>query len=283
MMMLDVFDVEMGQCAILHGPNGGLAMIDCGHNTSTGWTPSAHIRTKLKRNAINYLFITNADEDHFSDLSQVLDDIGVQTLHANWKVTPQAMRQVKLDQCGEISTDAQRYLDLTSIYVQTPAVTFDAGMGGVTQKAFCNPHPLFTDTNNLSLAVFFRYGQFQILFPGDLERPGWLQLLADQNFRAELGRTTALVASHHGRESGYCEEVFVFCKPQFMVISDKSEVHDTQGTTNLYASKVKGDGIHVVTCQGRRKVLTTRSDGGIRIVVDPDEVSTYRVATGSLE
>ena len=43
-------------------------MIDSGHNTTTGWRPSTYIRRILNRRRLEYLFITNADQDHMSDL-----------------------------------------------------------------------------------------------------------------------------------------------------------------------------------------------------------------------
>ena len=79
-----------------------------------------------------------------------------------------------------------------------------------------------------------------------------------------------LVASHHGRESGYCDSVFDYCHPHAIVISDKSIVHDTQRTTQTYQQRViEGwpNGIFVRTTGKRRHVLTTRRDGCIRFVV----------------
>ena len=43
-----------------------LAMIDAGN--SEAWAPSSSIRCVLGRTKLDYLFITNADQDHMSDL-----------------------------------------------------------------------------------------------------------------------------------------------------------------------------------------------------------------------
>jgi hypothetical protein len=45
---------------------GRLAMIDSGNSGS--WTPSSYMRNVLGRTTLDYLFITNADQDHMSDL-----------------------------------------------------------------------------------------------------------------------------------------------------------------------------------------------------------------------
>jgi len=36
-IVLRIFDVEHGASAMLAGSNDALAMIDCGHNSTTGW------------------------------------------------------------------------------------------------------------------------------------------------------------------------------------------------------------------------------------------------------
>jgi hypothetical protein len=149
-------------------------------------------------------------------------------------------------------------------------------MGGVTVRTFCNSWPAFTDTNDLSLATFVSYGTFKILFPGDLEVASWQELLKNPAFRAELAATNILVASHHGRWNGYCEDVFKICTPQAIVVSDKAIVHDTQGFPH-YQYCVAPDGIIVIGHDRRRHVLTTRRDGDIIFRVAAD--GTYWVET----
>src|SRR5690606_26100749 len=159
------------------------------HNTTTNWTPSNYVKHRLKRTEINYLIITNADEDHFSDLAPLLANIKVSTLFCNRQFSADQVRRTKLEQCGEVSADAEAYIRLVQEYVHPVSVPFNSGMGGATIRTFYNSYPKFTDTNNLSLVAFVRYKDFQIMFPGDLECDGWLALLERQDFRDELART----------------------------------------------------------------------------------------------
>lgn len=75
-MALRIWDVEHGACAMLHhtlnGVAGRLAMIDSG---STGnWNPAAYIRGPMfRRDRLDFLFITNADQDHMSGLQGLWD------------------------------------------------------------------------------------------------------------------------------------------------------------------------------------------------------------------
>lgn len=269
-MVLRVWDVQHGACAMLHhmynGQAGRLAMIDSG--CTADWRPSTYIRYQLNRPTVDYLFITNADQDHMSDLKG-LDEAGVAVpvLIRNPTYTGQQMAGIKA-LGGPPSRDATWYVNACGSYNQLVTEPFDAHMGGITATWFFNPYPQFVKTNDLSLVVFIQYGGFKILFPGDLELVGWRALLADPAFRAELATTNILVASHHGRQNGYCQDVFDYFTPDAVVISDKPIVHDTQRTVPDYRRVVREDGVIVRTTGKHRHVLTTRRDGSITFIVD---------------
>lgn len=273
-MRLRIWDVEHGACAMvqhvtptLGGDVGGrLAMIDSGDTQD--WTPADYITRTLGRYQLDYLFITNADQDHMSGLQSLWDaGINVVVMHHNPTFGPQAFEAVKR-QSGPLTRDAQRYLQNLGTFTAPIQNPFNTSMGGITATMFWNSYPHFMDTNNLSLVVFIRYGGVTFLFPGDLERDGWLALLARPDFKALLGGVSVLMASHHGRENGYCEELFNFCRPHAVVISDKPIAHDTQLTVPDYRAVVRDTGVVVRTTGKRRHVLTTRRDGWIQFEVD---------------
>jgi hypothetical protein len=96
----------------------------------------------------------------------------------------------------------------------------------------------------------------------------------------ELAATTVFVASHHWRENGYCEQVFNYCRPQVVVMSDKAIVHDTRAMAGTYRQRVMDNhpnGVLVQSTGNRRHVLTTRNDGHIQFEVQLD--GTYRIFT----
>ena len=129
-----------------------------------------------------------------------------------------------------------------------------------------NKYPAITSllsalTNNLSLVVFLRVGEMTVLLPGDLECVGWEKLLELPAFRTQLRTVNVFVASHHGRESGYCADVFAagLCTPDAVVFSDSAIKHATQEMASTYGRRAIG-----VTFNGEdRTVLTTRNDGDI--------------------
>jgi beta-lactamase superfamily II metal-dependent hydrolase len=275
-MRLRVWDVEHGACAMLQhvlGDYGGpLAMIDSG--CSDDWSPSEYITQTLRRRRLDYLFITNADQDHMSDLQGLADEgVYVDTLFRNPTYSGQQMKIIKA-LGGRVSRDAEWYVDACDRYDTPTTLPFDDHMGGITATMFYNCYPAFKKTNDLSLVIFIEYSGFKILFPGDLEGPGWRALLQRPDFQAALPGTNILVASHHGRRLGFCEEVFDYFTPDAVVISDKHIEHDSQLFD--YGPYVRPEGIVVQTTMAKRRVLTTRNDGWIQFTVGSE---TYVVDT----
>jgi beta-lactamase superfamily II metal-dependent hydrolase len=273
-MILKIWDVEHGACAMLthrsaYGAEGRLAMIDSG--CTADWRPSSYIRHHLRRTRLDYLFITNDDQDHMSDLDGLwLEGIYVATMIRNPYPSADILRAMK-EEGGPLTTDIKRYIDIHCSYNQPVSAPFNDHMGGITHKTYFNRHPEFKTTNDLSLAIFIEFCGFKILFPGDLEKEGWLALLQRQDFCADLTGVDILVASHHGRENGYCEEMFEYCRPRAILISDKTIVHNTQGMTQTYRQRVIDywpKGVYVATTRRHRHVLTTRRDGWMQFHVN---------------
>src|SRR5919198_446020 len=145
-MYLRFFDVEHGACAMLWAPVTGarMAMIDSGDNATTGFRPSSFIKRALKRNVLDYLFITNADQDHISDLDGLWEEgIEVRTLYRNRSPEPGILRRIKELVCGllGLTKDMERYLTIHRDYIHPVAVPFNDGMEGVTCEVFNNTYP----------------------------------------------------------------------------------------------------------------------------------------------
>lgn len=271
-MRLRIWDVQHGACAMVQhvlGEHGGrLAMIDSG--SADEWRPSAYITQKLFRSRLDYLLITNADQDHMSDLCGLEGEkVYVDTLIRNPSYSGRQMRDIKA-QSGPVSNDAKWYVGACDRYDTPTSLPFNLNMGGIQMSLFWNEYPTFTNTNDLSLVVFIKYGNFKILFPGDLEKGGWRALLGRQDFRAELCSTDVLVASHHGRESGFCEDIFHYFTPSVVVVSDKPIQHETQKIVPDFRRVVRNQGVRVRTTNRDRHVLTTRRDGWIQFTVTND-------------
>jgi hypothetical protein len=89
-------------------------------------------------------------------------------------------------------------------------------------------------------------------------------LLTIPAFRQDVQAVSGFVASHHGRESGCCTEVFELFRPQLVIISDDKRQYDSQDTDDWYRTRCAGA---VFVTNERRYVATTRKDGSMRIEV----------------
>jgi hypothetical protein len=115
------------------------------------------------------------------------------------------------------------------------------------------------------MVTFLTEENFTVCLPGDLNARGWRLHLANDAFRYMLRETNLFLASHHGRPSGYCAEVFQYLSPKLICISDKEQV---KGKTVLQRAPYRDHAKGVRMPDGSfRRVLTTRGDGRIRVLV----------------
>jgi beta-lactamase superfamily II metal-dependent hydrolase len=261
-MRLQIFNVEHGACALLTTSNGRRVMIDCGDNTTTGWEPGSYLASQ-GITSLDRLIISNYDEDHVSGIANLLAYVNVGMITRNSSVSTNAIRTLKTEDGMGLSI--QTLIDvLDNVYTGSVAAT-DLDFGDTSFELFYNTPSQFDDENNLSLVTFVTCGSRRLVFPGDLEEAGWLTLLRNPTFRSYLTGTDIFVASHHGRESGCCDEVFALSHPEFVIISDASKQHQTQETVPWYRTKTRG-----FTYNGRqRHVVTTRRDGNIELNFAP--------------
>jgi beta-lactamase superfamily II metal-dependent hydrolase len=260
-MQLHIFDVEHGACALLICDNQARLMIDCGHNSSTGWRPGSYLRQQ-GISSLEMLAITNYDEDHVSGIANLRDNIDVRWLWRNSSVSAADIRNLKSE--DGMGPGIERLVYEIS-HVFTGGNEPEPVFSGLERQAFWNDPYTFDDENNLSMVVHLRCHDIGIMFPGDLERAGWLELLKRTAFKQALRDTNVLIAPHHGREGGCCEELFDYCSPFYVVISDRGYMYDTQRTIPFYRSFARGGPFRGET----RRVLTTRRDGHIGLNFSP--------------
>lgn len=255
-MLVDIFDVGHGACSVITCPDGKRLMIDCAYRADEPyWFPSVHYFGE----PLAGLIISNMDEDHLRGFEFVMKNLPIATVAVNNTISAAVLKSMKPDGMGRGVTALYDYLQnptCLNLQLQVPQITV---------SLFRFPFGVFTDTNNLSLITFVEYGQFCVLFPGDLEEAGWKQALSNPDFCALLQRVSLFVTSHHGRESGCCADLFGYlrCNPYAFVISDKEMMHDTQETTAWYRQHARGLQKILVNSWDTpetRYVFTTRND-----------------------
>lgn len=265
--LLQIFDVDHGACALLSMPSGHRVLIDCGHSSDYNgypWYPGEHL-AKCGVKHIDFLIFTNYDEDHASGLpSLIRNGISIGCILGNPTVSPETIRYLKrVNGMGlgiesvAIALETRRDMGIQEVVLNIP---------GVELSYFWNPWPHWKTENNLSLVVHLSIHGTNFLFPGDMEKDGFNNLLELSSFSALVSKIHVLVAAHHGRESGICAPLFDEhgCKPQLVLISDCEKKYQTQETTPYYISKASGVS-NVRGVGNTRYVMTTRKDGEIVI------------------
>lgn len=270
-----IFDVGLGQCVFVypHGHHDYSMLVDGGHQNN--FHPIDYL---MKRNYIGNeipnFTLTNFDEDHFSSLPYIKNKVRVRTISFPKNLNTEELRSLK--QLPH-SPALDAICDIKDKYIY-PSKDYNPPYTKVT--FYLEKHHLERyDTNNLSQVVFIEDYDSVICISGDLEDRGWHTMLQlEPNLKAWLARTNIFIASHHGRENGYHPEIFEYCKPECIVISDKGIIHDTQREmTTLYGSHVIGAGVAFNgDFENIRKVLTTRSDGHIFIQLLPKGIREYK-------
>jgi beta-lactamase superfamily II metal-dependent hydrolase len=257
-MIANIYDVAHGFTAFVRDEvNGYNMLLDCGYNEETSFYPTDEIRAAYGQ--IHRFFVLNYDEDHLDGLPRLVQHAGnapFSTLSRN----PLTAEQILSMKTWPYGAGMKALIAMMGHYTSPMPAWPGATAPEVQVSQYFLPFPTFSDTNNLSQVVFVRGPHWSIVFPGDLEKAGWNELLKFPDFRSDLSTTRIFVASHHGRESGYCEDVFKFCKPDVVIISDEPMQYDSQ--EHSYGQHATG-----ILWGGKetRRVLTTRCDGHLRI------------------
>jgi len=267
--LLQIFNVDHGACALLSMPGNRRILIDCGHSADLNgkpWYPGAHL-ANLGVSFIDLLICTNYDEDHASGVPSLVDqNIAVGSILGNPTVPPEAIAYLKSED-GMGNGIAVLVNSLTDRQQRGVAQVVPE-IPNVQLSYFWNPWPHWDSENNLSLVTCLSVYGWNFLFPGDMERDGFENMLKFEPFSRLMPRIDVLMASHHGRENGKCPAMFDIhhCSPELIVISDCAKRHQSQETTQYYSQKARG--LPNFREQGPRFVLTTRSDKEIHFLFE---------------
>lgn len=276
-MRFRVMDVRRGFCAYLHDSNDELTVFDCGSEGPV--TPTEHFRDELGKNKIRCLVVTSYDEDHLSDFPSLRECINIFALRRNVSVTADKLREMKADDSGRVTLATMLLLRMmeggSKPFTSATSATSAASTAGSEYELMSCWHgpDEFSDMNNMSLVTFLVCLGKVFLVPGDLEWEGWERHLRNPLFCSGLTQVDVFIASHNGREKGYHERVFEFCRPEAVVLSDSGVEHgEEEDMASVYGKHVKPD---------VGKVYTTRDDGWIEWSRDGGGRWTVRTERGA--
>ena len=262
---LIVHNVGHGQSVHAFAPSGHSVVVDLGR--SDEFSPLRWLRKS--RSSIDLLVVTHPHGDHIDEIT-LLDPLSLrprQLIRPRWLTRQEVVNANQSDYSDHVVTylalsDSSSYPIPEEQRVGNPAVT-----GGLTIATFFSSECGRSNINNHSGVVVFEYLGVKVVVPGDNESPSWRALLEKPAFQSAIKGADVFVASHHGRTSGYCPELFDVFKPRLCVVSD-GRVQDTDATIR-YSGHARGWAVdsRSGTAAEQRYCLTTRTDGFVDIRV----------------
>jgi beta-lactamase superfamily II metal-dependent hydrolase len=259
---ITIWDVNHGNAAYIKTPNSKHIVVDLGDTEK--FSPLQALKGRGVQQ-LDVAVITHPHRDHLDDIFNfaLLNPL---VLHTPFNLSEAAIRN------GNRAVDmtyVNRYLEIRrSCTFPVPPVyelTFPTNFGGTAFQVFAPTQCSDDNINNHSLVIVVSYATSKIVIPGDNEAPSWKELLLNPQFVAAVKNADILLASHHGRDAGYCGELFeAMGKPKLVVISD-GRFGDTSAT-GRYSHQATGWMVFdSAGSKDERKCVTTRCDGHITI------------------
>lgn len=263
-----IWDVQHGLAATIVTPNNRHIQIDLGTGSYDSndrlFSPLRHLKYNWRISQVDCVVFTHPHTDHLDDILN-FHEVAPLIIHRPNHLTDEEVRngnppgdRAKID----------RYLDISRMYSNPVPAGNDLetpnNWGGADIRMFLPRTCARSNLNNHSTVTVLSYAGMKILIPGDNEPPSWNELLARQDFVRAIAGTDILVASHHGRDSGYSAELFQHITPKLVIVSD-GQVCDTTAVSR-YSQQATGWLVHKRSGgTAQRKCLTTWNDGVITV------------------
>ena len=268
MLTLVLWDVQHGSATYIKTPAGqhivhGLGIGSYGSG-SADFSPLMHLKRSYGVTQLDAVIITHPHRDHLDDIlnfealsPRILWRPGHLTEDEIWAGNRNADRVI-----------IEKFLEVHHRYVEPIPVQTDpliaGNNGGVDIRNFVPTSCGRSNLNKHSMVTVITYEGLKIILPGDNEAPSWTELLERDNFRSAIHDADILLASHHGRDAGFCSELFNFFQPLLTIVSD-GRFGDTSAT-DQYDRVTRGWEVrHRQGGSEQRKVLMTRNDGVITV------------------
>jgi len=258
MLKISVLDVGHGDFAYAETTGQQSLVIDCG---SGDVIPSKFLS---KVSTIHELQISHPHEDHFTDIVELAKK-NIRSFRCPY------IEKYSDDEIAWRSGDTAKVATGRRLKSQIPpndaAVPVGNGFGHTVHIPDVTDLHL-SDPNTASAITTLSFGNFKMLFGGDLTEEGWEKLLKKPGVVAAVRSATVYKVSHHGRDVGCSDALFKIIKPQLCIVSDKTLDSTNLGTECIEWYRERTSGVIVNKSDGKteeRRVLTTRCDGSIHL------------------
>ena len=267
-----MLNVGQGDCFFVRGPGGGTYLID-GGSSSVKQVGKYRIETFLKFEGVgklDYVWVSHGDLDHLNGIAELLErktvgvDIENLVLPAKiyWNESLEELAMLAQSKGTTVLTMAQ------GERVMEEQMQMQCLWGIRTMKERMTEEPF--DENQFSTVLSLEYGDFAMLFTGDLEKEAEESVASYIEEKQEKGEAPKfyeiLKVGHHGSKNGTGEHLLTVVNPVCAWVSagegnryghPSQEVVErlAKWEVNLYNTK---DGSAVKLCTDGRKYCILR-------------------------
>ena len=205
------FAVDKGNMTLIQFSNGINLMVDCRCSAERP-SPLEYLRAKVDK--LDIVVISHPHQDHLTGLQEVCEFFKPKhfwhcgkyfrpdPIFDDWSFYEKA-RKGELAWCTPMAVHAGQIVKIgdSQITIVAPAQPFIEGT--------------VDDVNNNGIILSVVTGKSKVIITGDTQEEQWEIL--DPKL---LQTVSILLASHHGRESGFSEKALKVMQPQRIIISD---------------------------------------------------------------
>jgi len=214
------FAVEKGNMTLIQFSNGINMMVDCRRSAERP-SPLDYLRAKIDK--LDIVVITHPHQDHVTGLQEVCEFFRPKhfwhcgryfrpdPVFDDWSFYEKA-RKGELLYCAPMAVRAGQTVRIgdSQINILAPKLPFIEGT--------------IDDVNNNGIVFAVVTGNSKIIITGDTQEEQWETI--DPKL---LEAVSILLASHHGRETGFSKKTLTAMRPQRIIISDGAPC-DTDAT-----------------------------------------------------
>ena len=253
-VQITMLDVGQGDGLYLRGPEGNHYFID-GGSSDVKEIGRYRIEPFLKSQGVgclDYVFISHGDADHMNGIQEMLkrQKLGIRIrnlvlpVQEVWDETLYELVEIALEQGTKVFT----MKETQNIWEDELCITcLQPGSKSSLEAG-----------NGASMVLQVKYGEFEMLFTGDVEGEGEETLMEQQ----KLTRVDVLKVAHHGSKHSTTEELIRKLRPKYALIS--------AGRENSYGHP------HMETIERLKKygvqLYRTQESGAITVMTDGREM-----------
>lgn len=209
-----MLDVGQGQCIMIKTPKGHTILLDGGSSSekSVGRYVMLPALKYFGSAYIDNVMVSHTDKDHISGLEELLEmKYPIKNLILPALKSPDEKYSELIQKAGENGTNVLFIKRGEKIKIEQL----------IFRSLHPSPEKIYSDKNEASMVLYMTYGDFDALFPGDLEGDGEEEM-CEYFERMNSGKTKRiclLQTAHHGSRNSTNERVLRYLAPQAAFIS----------------------------------------------------------------